>query len=102
MDGSGGWLHVGAAWNSNNSFSTSDPRVLKWAAEPDPWLHGYWGYDWADSYVPLAGVSQVPPTLISHNLRLKSFCESQFPHKSFDPCFTMIHINDKMTDLCGN
>lgn len=28
------------------------PRLAKWANEKDPWLFGYWCFDWADEYVP--------------------------------------------------
>jgi len=27
-----------------------------WQEEPDVWLHGYWYYDWADSYERVAGI----------------------------------------------
>ncbi len=27
-----------------------------WAQETDPYLHGYWDFDWLDGYLPLKGV----------------------------------------------
>jgi hypothetical protein len=33
-------------------------RILSaWASEQDPWLHGYWTYDWTDSYVGIANIT---------------------------------------------
>lgn len=40
----------------NFSVSALDPsasRLPRWSEEPNPWLHGYWFYSWADGYVPL-------------------------------------------------
>ena len=42
--------------------STAQPdasaRILtSWSAEQDPWLHGYWTYDWTDSYVGIANIT---------------------------------------------
>jgi len=28
----------------------SNDRIKKWVNENEAWLHGYWGYEWADSY----------------------------------------------------
>jgi hypothetical protein len=33
------------------TFTVNDTRLLTWAAEADPWLHGYWQFDWADNHV---------------------------------------------------
>ena len=33
-----------------------DDRMERWAHEPDPWLFGYWYWDWADKYHRLAAV----------------------------------------------
>ena len=32
-------------------------RVLRWAAETDLWLHGYWQYMWADAYEKVNSIS---------------------------------------------
>jgi hypothetical protein len=31
-------------------FRFDDDRPARWVGEPDAWLHGYWFWDWADSY----------------------------------------------------
>jgi len=31
-------------------FRFDHERLARWAAETDPWLYGYWFWDWADSY----------------------------------------------------
>ena len=40
-----------------------DPRLSRWAAEKDIWLHGFWIYDWADLRVPLERVDAATHTL---------------------------------------
>ena len=46
---------------------------------------------------------QVPMShFISQKVSIKSFCKSQFLHKSVNVCFILVMINDKLTDLCGN
>ena len=39
---------------------------------------------------------------VSHRVISKSFCRSQFPHKSVNSSFTITDIKNKLTDLCGN
>ncbi len=39
------------------------PRLAKWADEVDPWLFGYWCFDWADEYVPVAKIDPKAQTL---------------------------------------
>ena len=41
-------------------------------------------------------------TLISHKVFLKSFCKSQFPHKSVNLFFISVTVKDKLTDLWGS
>ncbi|MFQ9802039.1 MAG: hypothetical protein ACLR23_27605 [Clostridia bacterium] len=31
-------------------YRFDDPRPSKWAANSDLWVHGYWCWDWANSY----------------------------------------------------
>ena len=40
--------------------------------------------------------------LISHTVFLKSFCKSQFPHKSVNLFFTLVIAKDKLRDLWGS
>ena len=32
-------------------------RPSRWLGEADPWLHGYWSFDWADNYVSVASIT---------------------------------------------
>ena len=38
--------------------------------------------------------------LIAHKELVKSFCKSQFPHKSVNTFFIVANIKKKLTDLC--
>ena len=40
--------------------------------------------------------------LISHKVFIKSFRKSPFTHKSVNLSFIIIHMKNKLTDLCGN
>ena len=40
--------------------------------------------------------------LISQKAKMKLFCRSQFPHRPVDLSFIVTHIQNKVTDLCGN
>lgn len=31
-------------------------QLAGWAAEPDLWTHGYWGWDWADTFAKVGAV----------------------------------------------
>ncbi|HCK11066.1 MAG: hypothetical protein CME21_01080 [Gemmatimonadetes bacterium] len=33
-----------------NGFFVADPRPQKWQCTNDVWIHGYWAWDWADTY----------------------------------------------------
>jgi len=39
---------------SSRGFITSDPRPRRWASFDDVWMHGYWAFDWADTYERIA------------------------------------------------
>ena len=47
-------------------------------------------------------LSKFPDDFISQNLFVKSFCKSQFPHKSVNLSFSITNVKNKFTDLCGN
>ena len=38
-------------------------RAERWAQSEDVWLHGYWMFDWADSYLPLKSADAAQHTL---------------------------------------
>ena len=39
-------------------FHYADDRPRRWAASDDLWVHGYWAYDWANSYERIAVLDQ--------------------------------------------
>ena len=50
-------------------------------------------------HLPVVHIVQPEP---SHKVFTKSFCESQFPHKSVNLSFGIAHIKNKLTDLYEN
>jgi len=53
-----GWAHIGAATpdKATDQFAFDGDRPLRWLKAPDAWVHGYWTYDWADSYERVASI----------------------------------------------
>uniref|UniRef100_A0A6B2L049 Right handed beta helix domain-containing protein n=1 Tax=Arcella intermedia TaxID=1963864 RepID=A0A6B2L049_9EUKA len=45
------------AVTSPTEVQYSDTHCSSWANEKNFWLHGYWSYDWADSYVRVTNVN---------------------------------------------
>ncbi len=37
-------------------FTYSGDRPARWTDAPDAWMHGYWKWDWSDSYVKIARI----------------------------------------------
>ncbi len=37
-------------------FKISDPRIRQWASDEHVWMHGYFTWDWADYYQPVAKI----------------------------------------------
>jgi hypothetical protein len=55
------WANIVSVQNDQTEFrygSDVAAHVANWSRELDPWLHGFWAYDWADSFVSLASVNQ--------------------------------------------
>eukprot|EP00759_Apiculatamorpha_spiralis_P034326 PhF_6_TR35403/c0_g2_i3/m.51496 len=56
-----------------NSFLTSDPYARRWVGlmseDHDVWVHGYWGFDWADKYVKVTNITSYDAihTLITYS-----------------------------------
>ncbi len=48
----GSWLRMKEV--SADGFTFAEPRTANWAPNPDLWVHGYWNYDWADTYEQVA------------------------------------------------
>ncbi len=53
-----GWAYIGAATppKSRDRFAYDSPRPERWTNAPDAWVHGYWTYDWADTYERIASI----------------------------------------------
>ncbi|MBZ0257582.1 DUF1565 domain-containing protein, partial [bacterium] len=54
-----GWAMIADAPNGKDGgmFTYEGERPAKWANASDLWLHGYWTYDWADSYVKVKRIA---------------------------------------------
>lgn len=61
------WLNIGGIFHENPlAFSSNDSHVASWAAEVGTgWIHGFWSYDWSDSFCRLSSVSPLPPSSLS-------------------------------------
>ncbi len=44
-------------------FTYEGDHPARWAAEPEVWLHGYWCWDWADSYEKAARIDPATRTI---------------------------------------
>ena len=54
------WLNIASVVNSQTAFivnGSAGARALTWANTPRIWVHGYWSFDWADSYVQIASIT---------------------------------------------
>lgn len=53
-----GWLRISdvPAGQQGSRFTYSSKRPLRWKSVDDVWVHGYWTYDWADSYERVASI----------------------------------------------
>ncbi len=49
------FARVGAVKDGKISYDGDRPE--RWSAETDVWLHGYWFYDWSDSYQKVEAIS---------------------------------------------
>ncbi|MBP1964885.1 Ig-like domain-containing protein [Paenibacillus aceris] len=52
-------------WMSQQApiFKYSDSHADNWAQESDPWLFGYWRYDWADDNLKIKSIDTVNKTI---------------------------------------
>ncbi len=60
------WPDIGWAYTKTvalGEFSFEGERAQRWAAEPELWVHGYWTYDWADSYERVRELDPASSTL---------------------------------------
>jgi hypothetical protein len=79
------WAQVASAPDPATSFTlatdgssarnpVSAARLRNWSEEQNLWFHGYWAYDWADSYKQLASINLTTGliTTVSDNSFLES------------------------------
>jgi len=52
------WLEISHVLDAQKEFQVSDERVMGWAEAGDAWIHGYWSYDWADSFLEVTHVTK--------------------------------------------
>ena len=55
------WLHISSVQDKQARFQVSDDRVLGWAdevKEGNAWVHGYWSFDWADSFLKVTEIAK--------------------------------------------
>lgn len=59
IEANGDWLFLYATKGITNGFSiaagANATKVLGWAKEEAPFVHGYWAWDWADSIQAIVG-----------------------------------------------
>ena len=62
------WAHVAAAPGAakGDRFSYQGDRPDRWLKADDLWLHGYWGWDWADFYLRVASIDRHSREIILH------------------------------------
>lgn len=48
---------------AKDSFAFDTDRPARWLKAPDAWVHGYWTYDWSDSYERVASIDPAARTL---------------------------------------
>jgi hypothetical protein len=56
------WMNIHSVDNTTRRFKvngTAAARALTWATAPRGWLHGFWSFDWSDSYTEIESVSAV-------------------------------------------
>lgn len=53
-----GWAFIAGVpdGTQGDSFNYSGDRPERWTHAADAWLHGYWTYDWADSYEKIGSI----------------------------------------------
>jgi len=57
-DGNNMWLTVASVNDAQSEMQVADERVLGWAEASDVWIHGYWSYDWADSFLEVSHITK--------------------------------------------
>lgn len=50
------WSAIADVPAGGGKFNYDGDRPKRWAADDDIWVHGYWNYPWAESYVKVASI----------------------------------------------
>lgn len=53
-----------AALDINLTATPDAKRVLNWAREGEPYAHGYWKYDWCDSFLSISNITMKDETTV--------------------------------------
>jgi hypothetical protein len=53
----------GTKGDKSGKFIYDDGRISKWVAEKDPWVHGYWFWDWSEERHKIAQIDTVKKIL---------------------------------------
>jgi len=57
------WSRLSSAAEGRFGVPVDADRLARWAAADEPWVHGYWTYDWADSHERVRSVDPSARTL---------------------------------------
>ncbi|MFM7322741.1 MAG: right-handed parallel beta-helix repeat-containing protein [Armatimonadota bacterium] len=61
----GRWARISEAPDSGRggAFRVASARLQRWTHAEDPWVHGYWTWDWADSQEKVESIDPVTGTI---------------------------------------
>ena len=59
------WSRLSSAAEGRFGVPVDPPRLARWAAADEPWVHGYWTYDWADSLERVRAIDPASQTLVT-------------------------------------
>ncbi len=62
-----GWVRIGRVPEElqGRGFVYRGDRPSRWLQSKDIWMHGYWKWDWSDSYVKIAGIDTLKKEIIA-------------------------------------
>ena len=65
---------------NGNTFGYAGDEPARWTKPTEVWLHGLWGWDWADQHLPVAAIDTT-----NHTITLGA--ASQYPLKAGQPFY---------------
>ncbi len=62
-----GWARIRSApaGAKGDRFVAEEERPARWRGEEDVWVHGYWTWDWADSYAAVASIDAATGAIVT-------------------------------------